>query len=249
MRLIFTFYCLFIFSLTAGNRIAFGRETIRINGQSFSNCKLVEISQEGPVYLSGDSGEHLTVPWKEITPVQENKIRTQHNDALINAICDARYVNGTVFHANKDGVVVQITLKSENDPNSKEGIAGYYQGAKIVKSGLVLISDLPLHVPRSTGDPITMIVYFREKGEFDMGIAQQKIDHLTTAKPDWFQVREWKNSSGQAMQAQLLGVKDDKVLFAKEDGSRFVYSFSQLDADSQKQVKETQKRLEKFPVP
>ena len=94
-----------------------------------------------------------------------------------------------------------------------------------------------------------MFAYFKEKRIFSLGIAEKEIEHLTVAKPDWFQISEWKNSDGQAIKAKLLGIQGDKVLFSKEDGSRFVYGLSQLNAESQKRAKETGARLVGFPVP
>lgn len=212
---------------------------------NYSNAgeSIVEISNEGAIYES-DSGSHRTVAWEKLSPVEKNTIRTKHNTELVNAICDARYVKGTVFHANKDGVVVQIDLTDE-----EFGIEGYHQGARVLKGGIILISDLPLDVPRSTGDPINVIAYFKEKSTFDMGIAAQEIEHLTTAKPDWFSVTDWTNSAGATMQAKLLGVSPEgKVLFLK-NGKRMVITLSQLDAASQAKAKKVQARLAKFPVP
>lgn len=234
-------------ALFLGAALSFAGETITLNGQQIRNCDLVEIGFDGVLYRSGDTNEIHNVPWDQLSTAQQATIRQKHNAALVNAICDARYVDGSVFHANKDGVVVQITLKDEGD--SETGVEGFHQGARVLKGGIVLISDLPNDVPRSAGDPIKVIAYYKEKSMFDMGIAEQEIEHLTVAKPEWFQFTEWRNTAGVAMKARLLGIKGDKVLFLKEDTSRFVYNLSQLDAESQEKAKEVHAKLAKFPVP
>ncbi len=239
--LVMLFFCLYLgFDTQAA-------ETITIDGNTIRNCTLVELSSDGAIYQSGDTNEYHTVPWAQLTPVQQSVIRSQHGTALVNVICDARYIDGTVFHANKDGVVVQMVPKKEGEKAT--GANGFYQGARVITSGLVLISDLPLDMPRSGGDPIKAFGFFKKKGLFDMGIAAQEIEFLTTLKPEWYEISEWKNSTGNVMKARLLGIKGDKALFAKEDNSRFVYSLSQLDAASQKKAAEIQEKIGKFPVP
>ncbi len=222
-----------------------GEETIVVEGEKLTDCSLVEISGEGPIYRCGDRGIHRVVPWAGLSPEQEALIRQRHREALVQAICGARYVDGSVFHANKDGVIVQV------DPEALavEMVEGYHRGARVIGSGLVMISDLPMDIPRSTGDPIRVIAYFRGTYAFDMAIARTDIEHLTVAKPEWFRFREWKNGAGQSMKARLLGISSGRVLFESEDGARFLYDLARLDPASQREAAAIHEKLKKFPVP
>ena len=226
--------------------VAPARETIVVDGQQIRNCSVVEISAQGPVYRCEDTQETYIIPWSKLTPVQVASIRTNHNEALVNAICDGRYVKGTVYDANKEGTIIQISLGE-----TKLGIEGYKKGGKVVTHGLVLINDLPIDIPRGIGDPIEIMAYFKADGKYDMVFGKVDMEYVTAAKPEWFQVTTWTNSAGDTMEAKLIGVKkeDDKVLFEKKDKERVLYNLSELDAASQEKAKKIHERLAKFPVP
>ncbi len=226
--------------------LATAGETITLNGQTIRNCEIVELTRDGVVYQSGDTDDLHVVPWAQLTAVQQDVLRKQHNKALVNAICDARYVKGSVFEANKDGVIVQIDIPESDD---EKGIEGYRNGAKVLKGGSILVSDLPTDVPRGSGAPIELILYYKEKYDFTLGpLGSTEVEHLTYSLPEWFQETDWKNAAGATMKARLLGVKGDKALFLK-GGQRMLLNLSQLDAASQTKAKEIQAKLAGYPVP
>jgi len=221
-----------------------GAETIQVNGQSINNCELTELTPDGVIYKSKDTGELHTVPWDQLSTVQKNQITTRHYDALVNVICEARHIKGTMFSAVKEGVVVQINVIAPDTVGTK----GYLNGAKVLHGGSILVSDLPLNVPRGEGAPIEITGYFKERYMFDIVIGKTEIDHVTVARPAWFEESEWTSAEGSKMKARLLAISpDDKVLFLK-NGQRVVLEMARLDSASQEKAREIQKKLAPYPM-
>ncbi|MEO0415937.1 MAG: hypothetical protein AAF226_13400 [Verrucomicrobiota bacterium] len=235
------------FSLVAATTLLSNAgENITVNGTSYRNAEVAEVSSSGPIYRVND-GALITAPWGQLSAQQENTLRTKHRTALMNTILGAKHVKGTVFQVNQDGVIVQVTIEKDGE---RRGTEGFYQGAEIIKSGLVIVSDLPNDVPRGTGVEIEFFAYQLKEYEYDMAISKTNIPYVTTAKPMWAREREWTNNKGQKLVASLIAVRDGKGLFQKSDGQRFPpIDLKTLDPESQKFAAEFAEKVKGYPIP
>ncbi len=237
------FLLLFSFLLFTGVASA---EKITVDGKEYPDAEMIETSQEGVVFqvVGGEEPEFVTLPWKELTETQKTAVKAKLQSKMLNSLYHARYVKGTVFHADpRAGIIIQI------DTDAPKGGSGYQDGAKIITSGLVLIKDLPSSVSRSEGAVIDIIAYDRGTTyDFDMGIAKKTIPYLTVARPLWGREQQWINVDGQKMAAKFIAMREGKVLFEKA-GKQFIYELAKLDADGQARVKEYQAKIGDFPIP
>lgn len=215
-------------------------ETITVDGVVYRNAEMLDISPEGPAYET-EEGEIVILPWVSISDAQLSAVKAKWPEAIDNAIFEAYYVKGSVFHVNDDGHIIQISTDEEVSETD------FKNGAVIPKSGLVIIQDIPTSIPQGVGAEIEIFAHKRRTYTFNIGIAAKEIPYLTVAKPLWGQEQEWINTDGQSMHAKLVAVKDGKGLFEK-GGSQFVYELNKLDADGQKRASEIAEKLSRFPV-
>ncbi|MDF1858738.1 MAG: hypothetical protein P1U87_00915 [Verrucomicrobiales bacterium] len=218
----------------------FGGETITVDGTTYTNAEMVEISPDGPAYKT-EAGDMVILPWTELSEAQLSTIKVKYPDAISNAMYDAYYIKGFVFHVSDDGHIIRISVEDGEERME------YKNGAIAPSSGLVLIKDIPTSVPQGEGAEIEIFAHKRKTYTFNIGIAVQEIPYLTVARPMWGMEQEWINTDGKKMYARLVAVKDGKGLFEKA-GNRFVYELDKLDADAQTRAKEIAEKLKGFPM-
>lgn len=216
-------------------------ETVTVDGEEYRSARMADVCREGIIYETKEH-EFVTLPWAELTDVQKKSLKAQKKEALMNALFHAYYVKGTVFQANRDGVIVQIDAQ-EKDPEPY-----CRNGAEILTGGLVILKDLPSDIPRGEGDKIEIVAYKFKTYTFDLGIAAKEIPYLTVLKPLWGREQEWKNGDGQTMVARFVAIRKRVVFFEKE-GKQFEYPLDKLDEASRKRAEEYQEKVEGFPFP
>lgn len=229
-----------LLSLIALTGYLFGGETITVDGTTYTNAEMVEISPDGPAYQT-EEGEIVILPWTGLSEAQLSTIKVKYPDAINNAMYEAYYIKGFVFHVSDDGHIIRISVE-----DGEERLE-YKNGAIAPLSGLVLIKDIPTSVPQGEGAEIEIYAHKRKTYTFNIGIAVQEIPYLTVARPMWGMEQEWINTDGKKMYARLVAVKDGKGLFEK-GGNRFVYELDKLDSDAQARAKEIAEKLKGFPV-
>lgn len=217
-----------------------GGETITVDGVVHRNAEMIEVAPQGPAYRT-EGGEIVILPWSDASEAQISGVKQKWPDAIDNAIFEAYYIKGTVFQPNDDGHIIQITL----DDDGSE--LDFKNGAVVLKSGLVIVADVPTSVPQAEGAEIEVIAHKRRTYTYNIGIAAKEIPYLTVARPLWGQEQEWINSDGQKMFAKLLAVKDGKGLFEK-GGQQFVYELDKLDDEGRKRAAEIAEKLAGFPL-
>ncbi|MEO0416190.1 MAG: hypothetical protein AAF226_14680 [Verrucomicrobiota bacterium] len=238
--------CLILFLTALFCNPSLAGEVLKVNGTTYRNAEVIEVTKSGPIYKTEDE-TIVPLEWAELTPQQLHNLRTKNKESLMNVILGAKYARGTVFQANKDGVIIQITLENEEN---KIGTEGFLNGAEIVKGGLVIVPDLPSDVPRGTGVEVKFVGYQIKEYDYDLVVGQTKVPYLTHAKPDWAKEREWTNIKGQTMTSSLVAVKAGKGLFEKADGTRFPpIELKTLDAESQKIAAIFAEKVKGYPIP
>ncbi len=210
----------------------------------FANASMVDLGTEG-AYLKTTEGLKL-VPWADLSKFQAGTIRHSFQDALNNIRLKAYWVQGEVFQAGKDGVVVNTGLVKDEKEDAKKESPDHKRGAEIV-SGLVLIKDLTGSL--GEGDPVETYAY--ELGgifKYDIGFGKKDLKILSIAKPAWAQASEWSDSKGRKMLAELVEVADGQCRF-RRNNKEFLFPLDQLTASDQKRAIKQQTFMRVIPLP
>ncbi|MFK5924113.1 MAG: hypothetical protein QM496_18195 [Verrucomicrobiota bacterium] len=210
----------------------------------YANASMVDLGAKG-AYIKTSEGLKL-VPWADLSKFQVGTIRNSFQDALYNIRLKAYWVQGEVFQAGKDGVVVNTGLVKDEKEDAKKEAPDHKRGAEIA-SGLVLIKDLAGALEE--GDPVSTYAYdLGGTFKYDIGFGKKDLKILSIAKPTWAQPSEWSDTKGRKMLAELVEVAHGKCRFLRNN-KEFLFPLDQLNATDQKRAVKQQAFMRVIPLP